>query len=293
VKPDIQPEPALLVDNGEAEKLAQAKAQREAQRALDQAKIAPVTKDITPTLGSQSKKSKRQKEEKTTINRAPKTDEGKKESDLRYEEALPWHLEDADGKNIWVGNYVSALSEANTAIANVAFVIDRPGFRMIPLEKWYKFTAKPPFTPYSLDEAEALMNQKTDIGRWAMRDQERKDAKKEWAETRSFLRGPAPIKNKNRVFRNASRSEGAEHDEIDMSGDEFQDDDEAPTMEVVENDDERDVKARVRRDQLGANLFGEGDEQEVDREEQKEIREQQNLKKLGKKTEKGTHTTRT
>jgi transcription initiation factor TFIIF subunit alpha len=281
-KPESATERQVVINNQDTEEIARAKAERDAQRVIDQSKIAPMTKDVSQTHPT-TQRTNRQKDEKTMINRAPKTEQGKKESDLRYEEALPWHLEDADSKNIWVGNYISALSEANPAVAMVAFVIDRPGFRMIPLEKWYKFTAKPPFKPFSLDEAEALMSQKTDIGRWAMRDQEKKEAKKELTQTRTFLRGPAPVKKESSTFRSAPRAERLEHDEMDISGDEFQDDDEAPALELVDNDDERDVKARVRRDQLGANLYGAGDEQEVDREEQEQMREKQDLKTFGKK----------
>ncbi|KAK5998129.1 Transcription initiation factor IIF subunit alpha-like protein [Cladobotryum mycophilum] len=179
-EPEQQP-----VDEQEAERLAQVKAEREAQRALDQAKIAPVTKDTNP------KRPKKQKEEKTMFNRAPKTSAAKKESDLRYEEALPWHLEDVDGKNVWVGSYVAALSEAN-----VAFMIDKSVFRMVPLEK-------------------------------------------------------------------------------------------CPHFERNNEDEEtKESKDRIRREQLGANLFGEGDEQEVDRELQEQLREELERQKYGKTTKK-------
>lgn len=264
-------------DEQEAERLAQIKAEREAQRAIDQAKIAPVAKDANP------KRPKKQKEEKTTFNRAPKTDAAKKESDLRYEEALPWHLEDAEGKNVWVGNYVSALSESN-----VAFMIDQSVFRMVPLEKWYRFTSKPPFQPYTIDEAEALMNKKVVAGRWVMKDEEKRAGRKDLEETRRmFYGGGQMVKTESATFKAASRSEKLDHDDIDFSGDEFQDDDEAPMFER-NNDDEdaKDAKERIRREQLGANLFGEGDEQEVDKELDAQVQEEELRQKLGKTTKK-------
>ena len=264
------------VDEMEAERLAQAKAEREAQRAMDQAKIAPVAKDTKP------QRPKKQKEEKTSFNRAPKTEAAKKESDLRYEEALPWHLEDADGKNVWVGSYVAALSEAN-----VAFQIDGPNFRMVPLEKWYRFTAKPPFQPFTLDQAEALMNKKVDVGRWVMKDEEKKAGMQEMEATRRALYGRGPmVKTESDTFKAASRSEKLEHDDIDMSGDEFQDDDEAPHFEKNEDETEKDSKDRIRREMLGANLFGDGDEQQVDRELKEELQEALQRQTLGKATKK-------
>ena len=270
-----EPEPPQ-VDEKEAERLAQIKAEREAQRAIDQAKIAPVAKDNNP------KRPKKQKEEKTMFNRAPKSEAAKKESDIRYEEALPWHLEDADGKNVWVGNYVAALSEAN-----VAFMIDKSVFRMIPLEKWYRFTAKPPFQPFTIEQAEAFMNRKVDVGRWVMKDEEKRAGQTDLEATRKLLYGRGQmIKTESDTFKAASRSEKLDHDELDVSGDEFQDDDETPYFERQEDDDSRESKERIRREQLGANLFGDGDEQEVDKELQERLREELERQKYGKSTKK-------
>ncbi|XP_044717808.1 Transcription Factor IIF, Rap30/Rap74, interaction [Hirsutella rhossiliensis] len=269
------PEPPQT-DELEAERLAQIRAEREAQRAMDQAKIAPVAKETNP------KRPKKQKEEKTSFNRAPKSEAAKKESDLRYEEALPWHLEDADGKNVWVGNYVAALSKSS-----VAFMIDKSVFRMVPLEKWYKFTSKPPFQPFNIDQAEALMNKKMDVSRWVMKDEERKLGQSDLEATRRLFYGRGPmVKTESDTFKAASRLEKLEHDELDMSGDEFQDDDEAPHFERNDDEDTKDSKDRIRREQLGANLFGDGDEQEVDKELQEQLREELERQKYGKTTKK-------
>lgn len=270
-----EPEP-LQIDEKETERLAQIKAEKEAQRAVDQAKIAPVAKETNP------KRPKKQKEEKTMFNRAPKSDAAKKESDLRYEEALPWHLEDADGKNVWVGGYVAALSAAN-----VAFMIDKSVFRMVPLEKWYRFTAKPPFQPFTIDQAEAYMNRKVDVGRWVMKDEEKKAGQNDLEATRRLLYGRGQmIKTESDTFKAASRSEKLDHDDLDVSGDEFQDDDETPYFERMEDDDAKESKDRIRREQLGANLFGDGDEQEVDKELQERLREELERQKYGKSTKK-------
>ncbi|KAG5984071.1 hypothetical protein E4U55_006103 [Claviceps digitariae] len=267
---------AMQVDEKELERQSQLKAEREAQRAVDQAKIAPVAVETNP------KRPKKQKEERTMFNRAPKSEAAKKESDIRYEEALPWHLEDADGKNVWVGNYVAALSEAN-----VAFMIDQSVFRMVPLEKWYRFTSKPPFQPFTIDQAEAFMNRKVDVGRWVMKDEEKKAGQSDMEATRKLLYGRGQmVKTESATFKAASRSEKLDHDELDISGDEFQDDDEAPYFERVDDDDTKESKERIRREQLGANLFGEGDEQEVDKELQEQLREELERQKYGKTTKK-------
>ncbi|CAI4213006.1 unnamed protein product [Parascedosporium putredinis] len=186
---------AKPIDDKEAERLQQAKADREAQRAMDQAKIAPSVKDMT------AKKQKKPKEEKISFNRMPRTEQGRKEADLRYEEALPWHLEDVDAHNVWL---------------------------------------------------------KDDFRNHGQRSRAR------------------PVSSANEV---------RGYDEVDMEGDEFDDDDENPGFE---NDDE-DTKIsnnRIRQNQLGANLFGDGDENEVDAREESEMRRELERRKATKKLKK-------
>jgi transcription initiation factor TFIIF subunit alpha len=94
------------------------------------------------------------------------------------------------------------------------------------------------------------------------------------------------IKTESDTFKAASRSEKLDHDELDVSGDEFQDDDETPYSERMEDDDTKESKERIRREQLGANLFGDGDEQGVDKELQEQLREELERQKYGKSTKK-------
>ncbi|KFH42069.1 Transcription initiation factor IIF subunit alpha-like protein [Hapsidospora chrysogenum ATCC 11550] len=264
------------MDEQEAERLEKIKAEKEAQKAIDQAKIAPVAKDSNP------KPKKKHKEEKTQFHRTHKTEAARKEAELRYEEALPWHLEDADGKNVWVGEYIASLSGNQ-----VAFRIDGSSFRMVPLEKFYKFTSKPAFKPLSIDEAEDFMGKKMDVGRWVMKGEEKKAEQAELEATRRLLGASGRmVKTESSTFKAASRAEKMEHDDLDVSGDEFQDDDEATTFERNNDEDEKDSKERIRREQLGANLFGEGDEKEVERELNEELKEELERRKYGKSTKK-------
>jgi hypothetical protein len=264
------------MDEQEAERLEKVKAEKEAQKAIDQAKIAPVAKDNNP------KPKKKNKEEKTQFHRTHKTEAARKEAELRYEEALPWHLEDADGKNVWVGEYIASLSGNQ-----VAFRIDGSSFRMVPLEKFYKFTSKPAFKPLSIDEAEDFMGKKMDVGRWVMKGEEKKAEQAELEATRRLLGASGRmVKTESSTFKAASRAEKMEHDDLDVSGDEFQDDDEATTFERNNDEDEKDSKERIRREQLGANLFGEGDEKEVERELNEELKEELERRKYGKSTKK-------
>ncbi|KUI68400.1 Transcription initiation factor IIF subunit alpha [Cytospora mali] len=267
------PSPAL-VDPVEAERIAKIKAEKEVQRANDQAQIAPVTKDAVT-------KKPVQKPEKASTQTfyAKRSEAHKKEATIRYEESLPWVLEDADGKNTYVGAYTAALSESMAALQ-----YEGDKWRLIPLEKYYKFTHKPPFKTYTIEEAEKLMNKKVVQGRWAMREDERVKDKEEMAATRLTLHGRAKVKTESDTFRSAARSEKQEHDDIDFSGDEFQDDDENPTFEPDNDEDVKESRERVRREQLGARAFEAIDEAKLEEElKREEVEEAARKQGFGKK----------
>ncbi|KAK1759519.1 hypothetical protein QBC47DRAFT_372257 [Echria macrotheca] len=265
--------PMNAADEAEAERLRQQKADREAQRALDQAQIAPVTK------AAETKPKSNNKKDKVSTFYGRNSEEQKKQSGLRYEETLPWHLEDAEGKaGVWVGSYVAGISDMNCAL-----VIDGGNFRMIPLERYYKFDEKPKFNTFSLDDAENMMKAKKTVKRWIMLDMEKNAMEKEREETRQFLRGRARVKTESATSRAAPKTERQDDFELDMSGDEFQDDDEAPGFDA-DDEDTKDAKTRIRREALGANLFGEGEEDKVDEEERERQLEKLKKKMIGKKT---------
>ncbi|KAK4231272.1 putative transcription initiation factor IIF subunit alpha [Podospora fimiseda] len=261
-------------DAAEQERISQAKAEKEAQRALDQAQIAPSTREANPKPNKQNNK-----KDKATAFYGKHSDAHKKQSGIRYEETLPWHLEDAEGRaGTWVGSYVAGLSDTN-----VGLVIDGARFRMIPLERWYRFDEKPRFDTMSLDAAEKLMYEVKDVKRWVMKDKDREAIEKEKAETRRFLSGPTRVKTESETSRAARRGERQDDFELDMSGDEFQDDDETPGFEA-DDEDTKTTKDRLRREQKGANLFGEGEEDKVEQEEKEKELEKLRLKTIGKQT---------
>lgn len=270
-EPVEQPPP----NTEEAERQAQIKAQRDAQRALDDAQKAPVMRDAERKR--QQQKNKDEKKTGTQIHYQPRTDKQRKEAEIRYEEALPWHLEDADGKHIWVGQYEAPLSDLKVALVPYP---ETGGYRMLPLEKWYKFAPKRgAFQHLTIEEAEKLMGKKAAPTRWAIRDSDRNKAATAREESRRIMYGPTAVKQESSTFQQASRREKMEHDDIDMSGDEFQDDDETAGFEPDRDEDTKDSKDRVRREQLGANLFGDADEKEVEKEEA-EVQKEEEVRKL-------------
>ncbi|KAI0003144.1 Rap30/74 interaction domain-containing protein [Xylariaceae sp. FL0662B] len=271
-EPVIEENPA---DTAEAERLARIKAEREAQRALDDAQKAPVAKDPN---SKRQQLNEPKKKHGMQVHYEPRTEKQKKEAEIRYEEALPWHLEDADGKNVWVGQYEAPLSDCK-----VALMIHNGGFRMVPLEKWYKFNSKRgAFQALSIEEAEKVMNKKIAPGRWAIRETQRAEAEKAMKEARAIVHGRTAVKQESGTFKQASRGEKMDHDDIDVSGDEFQDDDETAGYEPERDEDTKETKERIRRERLHANLFGDADEKEIDKEEEDEKKEELQRKLFGK-----------
>ncbi|EAQ88165.1 hypothetical protein CHGG_04784 [Chaetomium globosum CBS 148.51] len=265
--------PADPAEAAEFERARQLKADKEAQRALDQAQIAPVARANEPKPKPNNKK------EKPTAFYGRNSDAQKKESKIHYEETWPWHLEDAEGKaGVWVGSYIASLSDLN-----VALVIDGARFRMIPLERYYKFDEKPKFDTLSLDDAEKMMYEVKEIKRWVMKQKDQEFMEREKSETRRFLGGPTRVKTESATSRMARRTERQDDFELDMSGDEFQDDDEAPNFEA-DDEDTKDSKERIRREQVAANTFGAGEEEKVEQQEREEQLEKIRSKMMGKQT---------
>jgi transcription initiation factor TFIIF subunit alpha len=265
--------PDVVMDSKEREKMEILKAEKDAKRAADLAQIAPSGNNAA----AQAKKNHPFRMEKTTqVYRLDKTEEEKKASDLRYEEALPWHLEDAEGKQTWVGNYEAALSGTN-----VMFLIDGDRFLMVPIEKWYKFTAKNKFTSYTIDQAEAQMNKRQKENRWVMKDKEAA------AKIAPPMHRMYAVKSESSTAKNANRAEMQDMDDLDFAeNDLFQDDDEQAALEPDNDEEAKEVQAKIKRDQQAANIFDQANEAEVEKEALKEFMENEAKKKLEKGTRK-------
>ncbi|KAG4423869.1 hypothetical protein IFR04_003014 [Cadophora malorum] len=268
------------IDSKERERQEILKAEKEAQKAADLAQIAPTGNNASALA---AKKNQSFRNEKTTqVHRLDKTEEQKKLSDLKYEEALPWHLEDADNKNTWVGNYEAALSDTN-----VILVVEGSTFKMIPVEKWYKFTSKGKFTPFTTEEAEAQFAKKIKESRWVMKSNEEKENAKVAQESKKAMSNLFTVKAESSTFKNAGKSEVQDMDELDFEeGDLFQDDDEMVTVEPDNDEDTKDAQERVKRDRQAANVFDKANEADVDEEAEEEKKEQEKRRKLGKEVTK-------
>ena len=247
-----------------------AKAQREALREAEMAQVAP-----SANTGGQ-KKMNAFKKKTRQIYRNDKTDEQKAESKLRYEETLPWFLEDFDNKQTWRGDYEAALSETHAMLIHG----QDGNFRMVPLERWYKFTPKNIFKALTLEEAEAKQDKKTVEARWIRRgelekkqkEQEQYDAKK--AKKLFTVKG-------ERNAAAVTKNEHVDADDLDFVEDRFADDEENGPFDM-ETEDTKEAEERIKRDQKQANIFDLKAEKEYEKEEKLEKKEKEAEKKLGK-----------
>ena len=263
----------------ERERRDRERAEKEAQREADTAQIAPsADKGVNQRKIPFGKKVQ-------TVYRNDQTEEKKAQSKLRYEESLPWHLEDFDNKSIWVGNYEHALSGHYAALSYG----EDGAFRIIPLEKWYKFTPKHKFKAFTLEEAEKKMDAKIKEGRWAVESHERQE--RAAREDRNIKMARGLFVGKTGSIDQGGdepniKSEYGEVDDLDFEEDRFADDEETPFMDSVKDAEEKETEARIKQDQLQANTFDMRDEKEADRQEEEEQKVNEELKKFGKRVKK-------
>jgi transcription initiation factor TFIIF subunit alpha len=267
-------------NEAERELMDSRRAERQAEREENQKLIAP-----NPTEAVKPVKKKQKKFVSYDNDNFP---ERQRRQQLRYEEARPWHLEDYDRKNIWVGNYEGPLSNQYAL-----FIVDEGGFRMIPAEKYYKFSQTGKFTPMDADEAAKHMNQKFNMPRWAKGSKLEAEAMR--AQDLQMKRAMREAKLKSEreddgIIGGMNDNDHAEYqadkDGLDLEYDDmndFQDDDEGKLFQDGEDEDAKEIESRIREEMRQAGLGGTGvKNEELDPEEEyrrQQIAEQEERKR--------------
>ncbi|EEH21368.1 hypothetical protein PABG_03584 [Paracoccidioides brasiliensis Pb03] len=257
------------LNEAEREELEAKKAAREKERAENLAQIAPSAATVP-------KKANAPKQRTQQVFKSEMTPEEMARARIKYEEALPWHLDDFDNKGTWVGNYEAAMSETHAM-----FVLQNDGkMRMVPIDKWYKFITKNPFRTLSIEEAEKHMAKKNKDPRWFIEKEQvriQKKALEQYAKQSRLFTG------KREGFLGAG--DGFEGDDLDFEEDRFADDEEHVGM-FDEDEDVKTAEKRIKEDQLKANIFDLKDEKMYDEEENQEKKEKEELKNFGKRVRK-------
>ncbi|KAJ9649789.1 transcription factor IIF subunit tfg1 [Coniosporium tulheliwenetii] len=269
-------------DDKQREQQQALKDERMRKRQENQAKIAPSAKNNRAARSGAFQKKTEQ------LFRTNDTPEAIKRQQLRYEEALPWHLEDDSGQRLYVGTYEAALSGCH-----VLLLPEETGqFRMLPLEKWYNFTAKqrvekqppPPSGAGAKKEEPAQWGILGTIARHrakqAADEEERKTlgprikrpGEQDDAKPTSFFTGKRDVEDA---------------DIIDFElGEEFQDDEERDLFGADDEENIKETEEKLKKEQLKANVFELGNEQRAWQEEEEQKKAEELKKKLERDTRK-------
>ncbi|KAI8882030.1 Rap30/74 interaction domain-containing protein [Backusella circina FSU 941] len=205
--------------------------------------------------------------------------------ELKEQEQRPWILEDYDGQNSFTGTY-----EGGQRSDYFFFVLTDNGFKVMPVDRWYKFQPKRNFKKLSLEEAEEQLKlqHKKDTNRWMMlnRTKEEEEEKAEASNTRKFK----IVDNEERTKANSDEEGGnrdiSDIDDIDFD-DVFQDDEEGIVEHEVEDEDVKDGKERVKKEINSYSTGNDGDNDDLSFEELNKLSlEGKQLRKLVRNLEK-------
>ncbi|KAG9205007.1 hypothetical protein G6514_009466 [Epicoccum nigrum] len=266
----------------ERERIEQQREERRKIREENQAKIAPTGKSKPQAFQKKTEQKYRPDD----------TPEAKKRQLLRYEETLPWHLEDFENKQTWVGTYESELSETHVMLSQNS----QGSIQMAPIERWYRFNVKGKVKVTSDDTDKVMFKIERVPG--FLRNIEQKAERREQeahllrTHNRMSTRVGGGADDEGRI-RQTQDQEGfikreADADDIDFNLEEDFADDEEGLNGLFEGDDAevKEASEKLKRDQLKAQLWDRNDEKVLKEEEREEMEAE-----MAKELEKGLRKT--
>lgn len=276
-----QPDASAGVDDKERELINIRREERQREREANQAQIAPT--------GSDPRKPRQKPKKKVEdVWQDDQNEHKMKLTKLKYEETRPWHLEDFEHKHIYVGRYEEPPSEES-----VLFEIGQNGFRMVPVEKWYRFTEQSTRVEKNLDsdQVEKEWAKKAKVPRWFNKTQQANDEERKQAYQARMakLRGEQRGGDEEEMV--APKDEyNADVDEMDFEfNDEFQDDDEGAMFGDLEGEDAKEIERKLREEMRNAGLGATGikdEDRDYDAEEEKQREEEKAEKRRTKRMRK-------
>lgn len=271
----------------ERERIELQKEDRRKIREENQAKIAPTGKSKAPAFQKKTEQKYRPDD----------TPEAKKRQLLRYEETLPWHLEDFENKQTWVGQYESELSEAHVMLTTNTTMPHNPIF-LAPMERWYRFNVKGKIKPGGEDIEKVMFKVENVPG--FLRRMEIRAAQNALEEEKSRTRYGLSTRigggndDEGRIRRGRNDDDGAGYvkreadgDDIDFNLEEDFADDEEGLNGLFEGEAEevKEAQEKLKRDQLNAALWDRPDEMALALQEEleKKAAEEEKLQAKGTK----------
>lgn len=226
---------------------------------------------------------------------------------LRYEEHYPWVMEDFDNTNTWISSYEAAQSNC---YAILTYDQESNGFKVIPIEKFYKMNPAAKYATLSLEDAEERMEGLNVFkNRWLMSKLQPNlptgdvnyGAGSLGTGLGGISNGPSAQTPYLGKLRTVVGSEERQHkynldEELDYDEQEMFDDDEgAPILDGPE-EELKEAEQRIKREQLKANeLMEVGKDEDIDKlfddefDEKKENKQGKKLRRALRSLEKNQY----
>lgn len=231
---------------------------KEARQKERQANLAQIAPSAATTKANNFKK----KTAYVYTSSSNQADQRKRQ--LVYEEKLPWHIEDFENKHSYVGHYQTTQSNMHSALS---IEPDPSGqslrFRLIPLEKMYKFAPKSTRKVMTVEEAEAVMRRQSRDPTFLVRAQEADHAKEV---TDNLIQASKLLRTAPKEKQQKGHGFADEDQDLDYEADATDDEDGAGVF-ADEDEDAKMAKKRIAADQRKYNHFGNIDEKNYDEEE--------------------------
>ena len=170
---------------------------------------------------------------------------------LKQEERYPWILEDFDSKNTYQGTL-----EGGQASTYVYFKLGADGFDIIPVNKFYRFASRARYQTLTLDEAEEKMNKRKALPRWFMKSSIASNESVGGPEAANLPQRQYRMKTTNTQNKQRIKAEEQE-EELDYNED-FADDEEQHAL-VDNEEDNKELEERIKKEMLSANAMGDVD----------------------------------
>lgn len=194
-------------------------------------------------------------------------------SQLRAEERFPWVMQDFDGKTF------EGTLEGGQGGTYVFLQYSPDGFTVTPISKFFKFQQRAQYQKLSIDEAEEKMGKARALPRWFMKDRV-DDGSAQAAERQYRIRTTDGPRSQN-----VKKEEMEE--ELDFNED-FADDEEQHAL-VENEEDNKELEDRIKKEMLSANALGDataGEESEDEDTKRALDREGRRLQRYLEKLEK-------
>ncbi|KAG9288215.1 hypothetical protein G9A89_020521 [Geosiphon pyriformis] len=188
---------------------------------------------------------------------------------LKKEEDKPWILTDYDEKNTYIGEM-----EGGLRATYCLFIVTANGFKVIPVDRWYKFKSKIKHRVLSIEEAEeAMQKQQKKESRWMMRSLQSKPSEEDKLleaegglyDSKTLLK---TVESRDSDDEDMGRHKEEDDDEVDFEL-EFEDDEELAGD--AKDDEEKEVEIKVKKSIRKATVKQEEEKDDSEEEEQEDL----------------------